>query len=286
MPPGADPFRQATPPPRPSSQPPAYTDKKEGGSGASTPSRSSLVPSIGAPPVVAGGPTRSDSSGMLSSLKSRLGAGIRSQPATQSTGGGGEETPPQDIERNIRTAINACRSENNSVLRNRQQMTHVKESLESGYCDVSARDGDFELIGNVHGYKFYMARDIPNPQQVAQGKQAAIGRFASIVVAPLQGVYKLPPSSLHIFYDTKGGLIAFNKGGGIFLNLRYYESWHDKDVQAGQSTVALISWYHSIAHEIAHNLVQPHNAEHEFYFSALCESHLVAFTRVLNGVLN
>ncbi|KAG8895150.1 hypothetical protein FRB99_000734 [Tulasnella sp. 403] len=225
---GAHPFREPTPSRLPS-QPSWYADKQEGGSGSSTPSWLNVTPSIGAPPAVAGGPMRSESNETLSSLKSRLV--IRSQPATGVTQitCDGEETSPQDIERNIRTAINACRSENSSVLRNRQQMTYVKKSLESGYCDVSARDGEFELIENVHGYTFYIASDIPNPQQVALGKQAVIGRFASEVVAPLQGVYKLPPSSLHIFYDTKGGLIAFNKRGGIFLNLRYYESWHDKD---------------------------------------------------------
>lgn len=29
-----------------------------------------------------------------------------------------------------------------------------------------------------------------------------------------------------------------------------------------------------MAHEIAHNLVQPHNSEHEFYFSAICEKYI------------
>lgn len=36
-----------------------------------------------------------------------------------------------------------------------------------------------------------------------------------------------------------------------------------------------------MAHEIAHNLVQPHNSEHEFYFSAICEKYLVPFCKVL-----
>jgi hypothetical protein len=39
--------------------------------------------------------------------------------------------------------------------------------------------------------------------------------------------------------------------------------------------------YFTLAHEIAHNLVQPHNSEHEFYFSAICEKYLVTFSRVL-----
>jgi len=105
-----------------------------------------------------------------------------------------------------------------------------------------------------------------------------------MIINPLKGVYKLPPSSIHVFYDTRGDLIAFNREGGIFLNLRYFESWHDVDVQNNRPSQALISWYHSLAHEIAHNLVHPHNAEHEFYFSAICETHLLEFTRILQCI--
>jgi hypothetical protein len=75
-------------------------------------------------------------------------------------------------------------------------------------------------------------------------------------------------------------------------------------VLEGRLEKALVSWYHSLAHEIAvrdgrpliylltndvslqHNLVQPHNSEHEFYFSAICETHLLALTSVLNKVMN
>lgn len=39
--------------------------------------------------------------------------------------------------------------------------------------------------------------------------------------------------------------------------------------------------YFSIAHEIAHNLVRPHNSEHEFYFSAICEQFMMDLTKLL-----
>lgn len=32
--------------------------------------------------------------------------------------------------------------------------------------------------------------------------------------------------------------------------------------------------YFMLAHGIAHNLVYPHNLEHEFYVSAICEAYL------------
>ena len=37
-----------------------------------------------------------------------------------------------------------------------------------------------------------------------------------------------------------------------------------------------------LAHGIAHNLVYPHNSEHEFYFSAICEAYLEPLINLLS----
>ncbi|KAF8593287.1 hypothetical protein BDV93DRAFT_612291 [Ceratobasidium sp. AG-I] len=59
-------------------------------------------------------------------------------------------------------------------------------------------------------------------------------------------------------------------------------AWHDELVKVGNLHKALISWYFSLAHEIAHNLVQPHNAEYEYYFSSLAEVHMPGFSALLS----
>ena len=46
---------------------------------------------------------------------------------------------------------------------------------------------------------------------------------------PLAEVYRLPLTSLHIFYDLAGELIAFNRNASIFLNLRYFEAWRESN---------------------------------------------------------
>ena len=59
----------------------------------------------------------------------------------------------------------------------------------------------------------------------------------------------------------------------------------------GPSLCALTSWpsdvggprFFTLAHEIAHNLIEPHNSEHEFYFSAICEAHMVSLSRLISG---
>ena len=83
------------------------------------------------------------------------------------------------------------------------------------------------------------------------------------VVTPLAQIYSLPLASLHVFYDMAGGLIAFNRNGSIFINLRYFEAWRecrwcpklsgttelkrsrlidDPDVKNGHQQQAQISW--------------------------------------------
>lgn len=144
-----------------------------------------------------------------------------------------------------------------------------------------------------------------------------LSRFVSIIV-PIAEVYSLSVAFLHIFYDVGGGPIAFNREGSLFLNLRYFEAWRKCDqymncrmlyfrqmirmsrmvsnnkrkyhglllldhshrrVLTGQLSH---SRFFTIAHEIAHNLVKPHNSEHAFWFSAICEAHVSNFVQILD----
>ena len=68
--------------------------------------------------------------------------------------------------------------------------------------------------------------EVPSSQRenFMRFKQEAIARFIH-VMTPLSKIYQLPLTSLHIFYDLEGGIIAFNRNGSIFLNLRYFEAW-------------------------------------------------------------
>ncbi|KAI0046331.1 hypothetical protein FA95DRAFT_1398210 [Auriscalpium vulgare] len=206
--------------------------------------------------------------------------GADSAAAGPSARPGAGVTPLSNIAANIDMAIKACTEETNSLLKNRQQMQKVKESLDEGYCDVSGHVGDLDLVGTVDGVKLYSSNDLADKETLIHRKRDAIGRFLSIL-NPLITIFNLPKSSLHVFADGGGQLIAFNRNGSLFVNLRFYDAWHDQDVQRGDRKKALISWYFSLAHEIAHNLVQPHNSEHEFYFSSICEAYLMPLAGLL-----
>ncbi|KAG6335719.1 hypothetical protein ID866_3377 [Astraeus odoratus] len=188
-------------------------------------------------------------------------------------------TPQSHIRSNVNMAISACRPEQEKLLRNRQKMEIIKEAVEEGYCDVT-HTGEFTHLGTVGETKIFVTTDVPDTANFMTQKRNTIARFIH-VIAPLSNVYNLPMTVCHIFYDNGGGLIAFNRNGSLFLNLRYFEAWHDEDVKNGNLAGAQISWFFTLAHELAHNLVEAHNSEHEFYFAAICEAHTIAFSKLL-----
>ncbi|KAI6152578.1 hypothetical protein BKA82DRAFT_2966120 [Pisolithus tinctorius] len=55
----------------------------------------------------------------------------------------------------------------------------------------------------------------------------------------------------------------------------------DEQVKNGNRQNAQMSWFLALAHEIAHNVTDLHNSDHEFWFSAICEARLVAFSQLL-----
>ena len=76
---------------------------------------------------------------------------------------------------------------------------------------------------------------------------------------------------MHIFYDESGGTIAFNAKGSVFCNFRFWKQLHEAKalgdgMNSGDGKVEAGSyWWIVVAHELAHNIVKEHNAEHSFY---------------------
>jgi hypothetical protein len=63
-------------------------------------------------------------------------------------------------------AIRACAPERSNLLRNREAMQMVRESLDEGYCDVSGRAGDLDFVGrcSILSCDFRVSLWAPNPQ--------------------------------------------------------------------------------------------------------------------------
>jgi hypothetical protein len=54
---------------------------------------------------------------------------------------------PLYLANNVDMAIKACAPERSDLLRNREEMQIVLESLDEGYCDVTRKTNDLELVG-------------------------------------------------------------------------------------------------------------------------------------------
>ncbi|GAA5897454.1 hypothetical protein JCM8208_003276 [Rhodotorula glutinis] len=187
-------------------------------------------------------------------------------------------TSTDDIRANLTRAIQASRPESASNVSNAVEKTEVKES--EAYCDATAA-ANLSFVADVGGLRFFASRDVPNPTGFVAEHHDALLRMVNRVLRPVGEVFALDPRALHVFYDLEGPLIAFNRGGAIYLNYRFYAAWHDKLVVEGKMAEPLISTYHSVAHEIAHNLVKPHDAQFNFFFSQFCEEYFVPMARLL-----
>ncbi|KAI9494351.1 hypothetical protein BDB00DRAFT_974372 [Zychaea mexicana] len=184
-----------------------------------------------------------------------------------------------NVKQNLRRAIHSCKSYTDQHLFSRPQINQVAES--NYYCDVKPQQ-NLVSSGRVKGISFYVYRDVV-AEDVHQQYSGAMSRFVDIIKG-LATVFELKESSLHLFYDTQGSTIAFNVNGSLFLNLRYYVALHETDDSAqskAKRKEALIYWFMTFCHELAHNFVSGHCSEHEFYMSSFAEVYLESLMHYL-----
>jgi hypothetical protein len=73
--------------------------------------------------------------------------------------------------------------------------------------------------------------DLPEPDLLMRQKHKVLRRFLDLLELLLE-VYSIPRTSLTIFADKEMRFILFNRGGNIFLNLRFFEEWRTSCVSA------------------------------------------------------
>ncbi|GAA5870207.1 hypothetical protein JCM16303_001925 [Sporobolomyces ruberrimus] len=249
------------------------------------------------------GPASSGSGGLFSSLRKQFTRSETKSPAPQpftppprlSSGNpttlerpsgmspapvrpGTTPTPTAAVRANLTRAIQAARPETATDVDNSVEKTEVKES--DSYCDTSAA-ASLSFVADVAGMRFYCARDVVDPAAFVSTNHDALTRMVTKVLNPIGQVFGVNPRALNVFHDLEGPLIAFNRSGTIYVNFRYYLAWHDRQLVEGKYSEALISNFHTVAHELAHNLVKPHDAQHSFYFSSFCEEYFLRMAQLV-----
>ncbi|KAG0933842.1 hypothetical protein G6F57_009475 [Rhizopus arrhizus] len=175
-----------------------------------------------------------------------------------------------NIRQNLKRAIHSCRPYAGQDVFTPPRINQVTESRQ--YCDATPGH-NLTYVGNVLGMEFYVHRTVKSDDVLEQYGQS-MARFTSIL-SDLAKVFELRLATIQIFYDKEGPTIAFNLSGSLFMNLRYYLALHESETEDGRKRKeALIYWFMTICHELAHNFVADHSSEHEFYMSSFAENYL------------
>jgi len=178
----------------------------------------------------------------------------------------GRVTSPAVVQQNLLNAIKSTRAHDSSHLFSPPRQNEVKE--QTTYCDSTPANDIVFVADAPGGMRVFISKKVSvDTKEFLAANISAIGQFES-VLREVGSIYGLSTKALHIFYDEHGGTIAFNSSGSIFCNLRFYNQLHAariKSAGASGRVEAVTWWWVVIAHELAHNLVQPHNSEHSYY---------------------
>ena len=218
-----------------------------------------------------------ESDGMVSRSGSGGGGGVGT---IKTPSRGPEVTPQSTIASNVLRAIAASRPDASSQIKSEAQTSTVEEARQT-YCDTTGISTDLRLAGVVAGMNVFLSPELDDT--TLERHHDALTRLITRIYLPVGAIFGLDPRAMNVYCDSHGPSIAFNRAGAIYLNLRYYLAWHDDDVQAGALATPLVSTYFSVAHEIAHNVVEAHNAEHEWYFSAIAEKYIVSLVEYIHS---
>ncbi|KAI1504129.1 hypothetical protein F5X99DRAFT_51992 [Biscogniauxia marginata] len=247
------------------------------------------------PPTLPQPPQNRRSKGLFSGLSKRFGfdtsdeadeklhnfiepnpESVRLPPAEGSSGSksskDGTVTNPAIIQQNLLNAIGSTRAHDSSQLFSPPTTREVKE--QATYCDDTAGK-DLSFIAEAsNSLRVFVSNSVSNfdPGQFLTSNHSAINSFASLL-KDVGDVYTIKKSALHIFYDDTGGTIAFNRDGSIFFNLRFYLQLHADQSAGDARAAAAVWWWVVLAHELAHNIIKPHNADHSYYTESFIQQY-------------
>ncbi|KAI6161393.1 hypothetical protein EDD17DRAFT_1589985 [Pisolithus thermaeus] len=107
------------------------------------------------------------------------------------------------------------------------------------------------------------------------------------ILRSLAQMFDLEPVQLHIFWQGDDvELMGFNRNRVIYLNLAHFKEKHFGKLSSDDHGKADVygAWFLIIAHEIAHNKAFWHDEDHELLFTALVQTRLTSFGKLLANV--
>lgn len=171
-------------------------------------------------------------------------------------------------------------------LKSPESVISIPEGLDHGNtCDVVPSQDITPFVGkngksvSHNGIQLFYFRKDQSSRDFMALYSDAVESFA-VVMERLCNVFGLRLMSIAIYHDPNGKAIAFNSGGALYFNLRYFYSLHYA-TNVHRSPVCYSYWYVVTCHELAHNMEGPHNRTHAFYTESYATLYLPKLMEVL-----
>jgi Protein of unknown function (DUF3684) len=200
------------------------------------------------------------------------------KPGQQKTLQPNPVTAPHQLQQNLLSAIKKSRPYNSNALYTRGETNQIAETR--SYCDERMAQHLNFIASGKHGIHIFLSQPdgaaaTTDPSTFLTKNSAGLAAFASLL-KDVASIFALDFASLNIFYDH-GKSIAFNRQGSIFCNYLYFQQLHEERVVKGDGdkSDALLYWWVTMCHELAHNLVSDHSAEHSYYI----EHFVIEYTK-------
>jgi len=211
-----------------------------------------------------------------------------SQPTSgPSAGAGGPSSvSPKDdaiahnnMERMLQAKVQNSARVDAKGLKSPEEHISIPEGLDHGNtCEVIPSQDILPFVGkhgkpeSHNGIKLFYLRKDKSSKEYMHENYDAVESFA-VVMERLSNVFGLQLTSIAIYHDPSGKAIAFNSGGALYFNVRYFYGLHySKNVHRSRACYSY--WYVVACHELAHNMEGPHNRTHAFYTESYTSLYL------------
>lgn len=180
-------------------------------------------------------------------------------------------TSPHALHQNLVQAIQSSQAFTSSSIFTPPTTNSVKET--TTYCDSTPSQNLAYLADASNSMRIFTHRDLSmTGAAFLSANAASLNTFATVLVQVAE-VFNLHRNAMHIFMDENTTTIAFNLNGSLFCNFKFFDQLHRDDrAEAG------IYWFVTIAHELAHNLVKPHDSQHSFYTESFIQQYFTKAT--------
>ncbi|CAB4394674.1 unnamed protein product [Rhizophagus irregularis] len=143
------------------------------------------------------------------------------------------------------------------------------------YCETMP-GYSMHCVGNLQKIELYVPTDVDQSEILSQSRIVPLSKFIYIL-KDLANVFEVTPKVIHIFYDNSKNSIAFNRDRSLFFNLKFYLELHEQTCKNKPTIDAMTYWFTIYCHVLAHNFIQRHNSEFEFYYSSFAQAYMPDF---------